>query len=492
MHIVNKILIPHPFIFSVIPVFYLYSRNFYEYPLIVIVKPTLIMLAVTSVSLILLNRIFKDKYKSASIFSLFILMFFMFGPFYAVLYSDGESPRILRFRYFLSLYFFLFTIMLIFFVRKRMDYNKVSNFFNLSGFIILGLLSFWIVSPLFFSRNDLHRAEKEQKIISEFKKQFNISKKDNYFPNIYYIILDSYPSYENMSYILGFENKDFKNYLMDKGFFIAKDSRSNYNYTHLSVSATLDMDYLPMERAENHSFKLKKDRFNLKEIEKSSALSYFKSLGYNVFITSPLLNTQYNEIEFLNSLLMMTVLISPYLQNYISALLFRDHNLFILNSLEKTVNLKEPFFVYGHIMIPHIPYMFDRFGNMPGFFKQHDVEAMFVDQLLYTNERVKKIIDNFLSASVKRPIIIIQGDHGPDLIIKDKERRMMMRTGILNAIFLPDGRENIFYDGMTSVNTFRILFNKYFGTNFEILPDVTYYQEKERGSFVIYRPKGRD
>lgn len=42
---------------------------------------------------------------------------------------------------------------------------------------------------------------------------------------------------------------------------------------------------------------------------------------------------------------------------------------------------------------------------------------------------------------------------------------------------------------MTPVNTFRVLFNKYFGTNLEILPDITYYQEKERGELVIYKPK---
>lgn len=96
----------------------------------------------------------------------------------------------------------------------------------------------------------------------------------------------------------------------------------------------------------------------------------------------------------------------------------------------------------------------------------------------------------FLSYYKKnRPIIIIQGDHGPDITIKDKERRIKIRTSILNAVYLPDTRENIFYDGMTPVNTFRIIFNKYFGTNFKLLPDITYYQEDERGNLVIYNTK---
>jgi len=66
---------------------------------------------------------------------------------------------------------------------------------------------------------------------------------------------------------------------------------------------------------------------------------------------------------------------------------------------------------------------------------------------------------------------------------------MQIRTGILNAVYLPDKKENIFYNGMTPVNTFRILFNEYFGTNFAILPDIIYYQRDERDKLVIYKPK---
>jgi len=43
--------------------------------------------------------------------------------------------------------------------------------------------------------------------------------------------------------------------------------------------------------------------------------------------------------------------------------------------------------------------------------------------------------------------------------------------GILNAYYFPDGNYRDLDQHITSVNTFRILFNKYFGTKLERLPD---------------------
>ena len=49
------------------------------------------------------------------------------------------------------------------------------------------------------------------------------------------------------------------------------------------------------------------------------------------------------------------------------------------------------------------------------------------------------------------------------------------RLSILYALYLPmDGFEGL-YDGMTPVNTFRVLFNGLFGTNYELLQDESYF-----------------
>ncbi|MCF6285982.1 MAG: hypothetical protein L3K26_12420, partial [Candidatus Hydrogenedentes bacterium] len=83
-------------------------------------------------------------------------------------------------------------------------------------------------------------------------------------------------------------------------------------------------------------------------------------------------------------------------------------------------------------------------------------------------------------------IIISQGDHGcrsdwqstaaTDLIpwTGSKEDYIRDYTAVLNTIYFPDGDYSDFYPGITPVNTFRIIFNKYFGTTYELLPDKTY------------------
>jgi len=49
----------------------------------------------------------------------------------------------------------------------------------------------------------------------------------------------------------------------------------------------------------------------------------------------------------------------------------------------------------------------------------------------------------------------------------------------MNAIYLPDGKNDLFYPSITPVNTFRVIFNKYYGTNLKLLPDLSYFSSHE-------------
>jgi hypothetical protein len=87
-------------------------------------------------------------------------------------------------------------------------------------------------------------------------------------------------------------------------------------------------------------------------------------------------------------------------------------------------------------------------------------------------------IDNILANSSADPVIILQGDHGsgshldPNSI---KASCMYERTSILNAYHMPEGKTQLLYPAITPVNSFRVVFNTYFGTDFPMLPDLTYY-----------------
>ena len=46
---------------------------------------------------------------------------------------------------------------------------------------------------------------------------------------------------------------------------------------------------------------------------------------------------------------------------------------------------------------------------------------------------------------------------------------------ILNAYYLPGNGGNSLYPAISPVNTFRVVFNAYFGGRFPLLPDTSYY-----------------
>jgi hypothetical protein len=42
---------------------------------------------------------------------------------------------------------------------------------------------------------------------------------------------------------------------------------------------------------------------------------------------------------------------------------------------------------------------------------------------------------------------------------------------IMNAYYLPDGGSELLYDSISPVNSFRVILNRYFGMNMDLLDD---------------------
>ena len=56
-----------------------------------------------------------------------------------------------------------------------------------------------------------------------------------------------------------------------------------------------------------------------------------------------------------------------------------------------------------------------------------------------------------------------------------EKTNMKERLSILNAYYLPEEGKKLLYESITPVNTFRIIFNYLFNTEFEILNDKSYF-----------------
>src|SRR5436190_2002842 len=63
-------------------------------------------------------------------------------------------------------------------------------------------------------------------------------------PDVYYLVFDCYPGNSFLRDYMQFDNSLFNAALKEKGFHIIENPKSNYNRTALSISSTLNFEYL--------------------------------------------------------------------------------------------------------------------------------------------------------------------------------------------------------------------------------------------------------
>ncbi|MFC2166586.1 PEGA domain-containing protein [Acidobacteriota bacterium] len=111
-------------------------------------------------------------------------------------------------------------------------------------------------------------------------------------------------------------------------------------------------------------------------------------------------------------------------------------------------------------------------------------KELYLEAVQFANKKILHLVDTLISDSEKPPVIILQADEGPYARIvksleewKKADRRLRFRSGILNTYYLPQRNQTILHKEISPVNTFRLIFNLYFGTSFEILEDKAYISQ---------------
>jgi len=310
-------------------------------------------------------------------------------------------------------------------------------------------------------------------------------------PDIYYIIPDSYPRADVLLETFDYDNSPFLNALAERGFYVVENAHSNYPKTQMSLASSLNLDYLDPEHLQAEWNEALPDF--VAQIWDNTVMDFLADYGYEFpTFSSGVAATEIDNGRFVKP---DTFLLTEFQQVYIGMTPLRspveriarsgeaDRVLFVLDELGKIRRGDQPMFVFAHFMSPHMPHTFDAAGkprpDIPPY-----IEG-FRDETICLNDRFLIMIDRIL-ARQPNSVIIIQGDHGcrsdwqstsgTDLIPWEGSRDDYVRdyTAILNTIYFPDGDYGAFHESITPVNTFRIVFNKYFGTDYEILPDHTY------------------
>ncbi len=324
-------------------------------------------------------------------------------------------------------------------------------------------------------------------------------------PDIYYIILDGYARSDVMRELFDFDNTTFLERLERKGFFIARGSNANYCQTPLSLSSSLNLEYL-----DDLVKGLGTNQTELRElIGRNNLAATLRPLGYK-FVTfstgfdpTDLTDTDrylspYEQFTGFQRLLIDQTLLWALLPETDGRDLFtqaRDRTLFLLDHLPRIAADPQPTLTLAHILCPHPPFIFgadgedishrddryylgdgDKFNGMAS--KPEVYVRGYRGQAVYITRRIEEVIDQILARSKVPPILILQADHGSGLRLNMQSKGktdLRERMGILNAYYFPNRDYRGLYQDITPVNSFRVVLNTLFGARFEILPDRSNY-----------------
>jgi hypothetical protein len=464
-----------PILWIIVPVLYLSKATHEVVDLISITIITLALILLYIIIDISLNKFVLNKNKLSIYWSVGIIWMFSYQASRSAFYKITDS-------YLYENKYFIF-IWIIALVAGMALVRKIRNGSVITIRNILATAAiFMIIISLIDIRRNIIYSNHKLKINKELGQNVaTINYNKELLPNIYYIVLDEYPGGKELKSYFNYDNSEFEEMLKSRGFYIANNSYCNYCFTFPSDATTLNMEYLTGNEDLRYMLVNSKVKNNLNNIGYNFVM--LQKFGRNSFLYD---NSTFNNILF--DLVNMTFLAKPLGENCLRGDSQRKMILEQFEALGNLVNTVEPTFVYAHIMIPHRPYLFDQNGvhlsYLVRFFEHPGNAKLFLNQLIFANKIINKMLDKLINESKIRPIIILQGDHGPRPFYKDNKEWLKLRMSILNAYLLPQEARQSLYDSITPVNSFRLILNKCFGVNLDLLRDESYFARSEENEFI--------
>ena len=496
----------HPFLFAVFPVLSLFSAHVGQVAASEVRLPLAAMTCISGALWMLLWPLLPQRQKRGLAISVFLLAFFAYGP--AI---DHVRTPIGRHLAMSNIAMGVAELSLLLIVagglfllrRSKRSLDRVTTFLNATALcavlIALAALCFKAWPAVF----PAHQGPSAQPRGST---QVNGAR----LPDIYYIILDAYAREDILRDVFNYDNTEFISFLKERGFYVAGDSCSNYAWTLYSLSSSLDLDYLnsgttPGETQQEFDSRVQQQFWRNKVIASlrqrgyrciSFTSGYSATDGMKVDVT---LKPGLVLSEFQNLIINMTPVRTVLGRTeYLSQdAVHRKRILYTFDQLPKLRRYGPPLFVFAHVTMPHPPFVFDENGKPvkpqrpfmlldgPNLLASGMTEAEYVSgytkQLAYVNKRMMAIIDEIVR-DAPDAVILLQGDHGSRLRFTDRLETTDVReaTGILNAYRLPGlDMQGLLYQRISPVNSFRVVFDAYFGEDYPMLEDRSYSAEEE-------------
>ncbi|HVM88497.1 MAG TPA: hypothetical protein VMT76_09950 [Puia sp.] len=398
----------------------------------------------------------------------------------------------------LSHYRFLFSGMLIilvicyFFIKKSSgNFNEITAYANILVAILI------VVDILSIVEQSLQHEDKDvvekRALLSHLKKCDSCTK-----PDIYFIVMDEYWGNSSLKKYFNYDNHAFTSFLKNEGFFTIAEPVSNYSWTPISMASMLDMKYLEWAGTDTSLLQANDYGKAAKEISNNLVMSYLRSIGYQLKNCSIFdILGEKSKFDYILLPTKMRLITSKTLLNCVQKDLYwlvrskfaqqvkqmtndstdfdsQGNNLLIRDTENNIAVKQSPKFVYTHLLMPHLPYLYDSLGNQNKltFFKSFPkvkIDDLYLQYLVYCNSVVTKLIGKIKETSHGTAVIILMSDHGNRNF--QLENKSVSASNNFNSIYLPRKNYNFFYDSISNVNEFRVLFNTLFNQHLPVLKD---------------------
>jgi hypothetical protein len=482
----------HMILFALYPFVFIFSVNLDDFIMLdELLWPVTITLVACATIYFVLRAILKNNERACIMVTFLTVCFFSYGHAYGALKWTGIGHEHLLAAYVIIL--------------ATGTYLIASTKRNLEGVIkLLNVVSVFLFAICIV--NILaHEANNQPNVIGKaLEDDFQPIVLPTRPPDIYYIILDGYASEKTLNEFYGYDNSEFLNYLMERNFYIPSKSRSNYAQTPLSLISSLNMMHLTQLTNNNNINTKKKTQFYKMFIDKRVPL-LLKDVGYRyVYFNSGSVgylkrdknadwNIDCNGDDEFTTIMMQTTMLNALESDFFGEDMKKmggscqtkiAHRLCVFSTLPKVQHkIGGPRFVYSHIIMPHPPYLFgpdgeERCDEMT--LNTWNNKKAYLNQLTFTNKKIKEVVDRILSESPTPPIIIIQSDHGPYTSMIESKSMQIDRMRNFEAFYFPDNGSKSLYDSVSPVNIFRIIFNRYFNASFALLKDESVYSSSAR------------
>lgn len=498
-------LIYHPLILAIYPLLFFYSNNQSELKMGIILTPLTISL-LCSLGLWLVIRLLFLSWRASGVFvSLVLLIFFSYGHVAKLLenvFIPVTSELIIGpHKILMPLVVLLTGFVFLKLFRSKPELFVLNKLLNIVCLMLLVSQIFLIFSQ---EKNMMRKSN-----VVDLEEKINDKNLGANTPDIYYIVLDAYARADILEELYGYDNSEFVENLENLGFFVSDKARSNYSQSYFSLSSSLNMEYVNYLTDE-----LGKDSTNTnlthEMIGDNKVAHFLKETGYGIInfasgwgptnqliaadvnymntVTFKFLGRNLNLNEFYIVFLQTTAL-SPFVKDSLADQV-RSNILYTFDKLTEIPYQRGKKMVIAHINSPHPPYLFDENGEeiseavleLAG--ESFSDRENYLKQLKFVNKKVTDTLKKIIERSENKPVIILLSDHGPASILghphkwtrPHSEEGIEERMSILYAYYGSEGGD-LFGEEATPVNTFRMVFDEYFGTEYGALENKNYFSD---------------